>query len=376
MRNFLLLTMVLLPVLCQAQELPPWDLRALADANLKGFDKLPDMDKDGYGNLAWGVSYGMMALNVLYEATGDIAYLQRQADLIGQILDKTDTKLAEKYGAETYQDYQRKRVLNAWGTGGYTAGEHTVWAVHAGMVLYPMAEFVRLVRAGRPQTAALGARAEAYLPRIEAIIKEFDSEWRDGPTAGMGYYLFPNGENLPNNQMNAPGRALFVLYDLTKRPEYRDKAWKLAAFFKSKLTHVTAGDYYLWSYWNKPPESPPGTGEDTSHAAINAHFLYLAWQHKAGVDDQDIARLSRTFTVALNLGPGLIAAGLGNRTHNPTYAAQAGRWGHLARFDPQVERMLYEYEQAHPKAFSWTTGALGYAYLLRARKLRAEDLTG
>ncbi|MBM3476823.1 MAG: hypothetical protein FJX75_26420, partial [Armatimonadetes bacterium] len=60
---------------CGHADSPPLAFCALAEQNLAGLDRLPDDDADGYGELAWGTSYGMMALNVLYEATGDTKYL-------------------------------------------------------------------------------------------------------------------------------------------------------------------------------------------------------------------------------------------------------------------------------------------------------------
>lgn len=351
---------------------PPYTFRLLAERHLGRFDALPDMDADGYGELAWGVSYGMMALNVLYEATHDTRYVARQADLAERVLATRDSELAAAHGTDRHVDYQRGRVLRSWGTSHYTAGKHTCWLVHAGMLLYPMAEYVRLVRAGGDRTRPWLRRAEAIVPALEEAIAEFDAEWRDGPQPGQGYYVFPNGDLVPNNQMNAPGRALFVLADVTGKTEHRDRARRLAAFLHSKLTHVADGDYYLWAYSQKTPDGPPGQGEDISHAAINAHFAYVAWEHGASFTDADMARLARTLTRGLYLGGGRMAAALGGREPNDDYTPQCGRWGFLARFDPAVEIAIRECVAAHPGsgALSGTTGALGYAYLLRAHEIR------
>lgn len=351
---------------------PPWDLRALADQNLAGFDKLPDYDQGGYGDLAWGVSYGMLALDVLYDATGDVAYLRRLAPLCEDVMARRDVDLAAQYGPARYTDFTRGRVLQAWGCSTYSQSKHLCWLVHAGMLLYPMAEYVRLVYAGREQTAPLRYRAKRLLPQIVTTVHEFDADWRDGPVAGQGYYVLHDGVVAPHNMMNAMAGVLFVLHELTGKAVYLDRATKMAAFMKAKLTHVTSGDYYVWAYRTSPPEGPPATGEDISHASLNALLMYQAWQHHVVFDDTDMARLTRTVTVGLNLGAGQLAGVLGTRKPNDAFTPQAGRWGFLARFDPQVEQILFDYAQAHPDKgrFSSTTGALGYAYLLRARKLR------
>jgi hypothetical protein len=350
---------------------PDW--LALADGMVQKVDQLPDHDEDGYGELAWGTSYGMMALNVLYEATRDAKYLDTQARTLEQLMAKRDSELAAR-GDGAYVDFQRGRVVNAWGTGHYTDGKHTCWLVHAGMLLYPAAEFVRLVRRGGEAAAPYAARAEALLPAIEDAIAEFDADWREGPAEGMGYYVLPDGKLLPNNQMNAAGCALFVLADLTGNPGYAHKAAAMAAFFRSKLTHVDDGDYYLWAYSQGTPEGPPGTGEDVSHAAINARFAYIAWQHGASFTDEDMARLARTVSMGLYLGDGRFAGALGERTEgNPTYTAQIVRWGFLARFEPETEGMIAAYLEANPTVLEagGSTTALGCAYLARARLLYA-----
>lgn len=336
----------------------------------------PSSDDAGYGSpLAWGTSYVMLTLNLLYEVTGDTAYLEKLLEIAEQAFRKRDIDLAAAAGNQArYTDYQRNRVLKAWGTGSYSDGKYTCWAVHAGMVCFPIAEAVRLVRAGGEKTAAYSERAEALVPLIEEALTEFDAEWRDGPEAGQGYYVFPNGSILPLNQQNAPGRAFLVLAELTGKQEYRDKADKLAAFMKSKLTHVEDGDYYLWAYSPGSPTGAPGRGEDVSHAAINAHFIYLAWSYGSVFDDTDMARLTRTFTDALYLGNGQFSGTVGGTAANDKYTPQLPRWCALARFDPRVEQYMLEYVAAHPKdgpgALGTTTGAMAYGYLMRARMLR------
>jgi hypothetical protein len=370
-----LIAMACCTVLHAAPAAPDW--RALADKTLPATTRLPNMDDDGYGEQAWAASYWMAALNAMYQATGDLRYLDTQSRLITRLLARTDDKLAARYGPEKYTDYARGRVLCAWGTAHYTGGKHTCWFVHAGMLTYPMADFVRIVREGGEKTARLKSRAEAFLPQIERIMAEFDSEWRDGPGPGMGYYIFPDSSIaalLPNNQMNAPGLALFALSDLTGKPEYAAKARKLATFFKRALTHVEEGDYYIWAYSQGTPDGKPGEGEDVSHAAINALFMYVAWQHKTVFTDLDMQRLTRTVTKGLYLGNGQLAWTLGGRDSSDDYTREIARWLFLARFDPEVERIAVEYIAAHPEkgAIGGVTGAQGYAYLLEARKLRGD----
>jgi len=378
MRTWLLAGLcVLTSGICVAQE--P-DFVATSVQFLGDIETLWNYDADGYGQLAWNTAYGMMALNALYEATGDVHYLERQAVVAEEVLKHRDSDLAATRGEGPYVDYQRGRVLKAWGTGYYSKKQHTCWLVHTGQLVYPIADFVRLVHQGGEATSALLPRADAMVPLLETAVHEFDDEWHESQSRGIGYYLWPNGTICPNNQMNAVGCALFLLGDVTGKAEYTDKARKMAVFFGSKLTHVADGDYYVWAYTQKTSDGPPGTGEDISHASINVNFAYVAWQHGATFDDRDMMRLANTVTRCIDLGNGNVATNLDRTGNDLTITCQIGRWGMLARFDPAVEKVVLDYAKAHPgpgESFKTTgalhdfTGALGYAFLARARAERS-----
>jgi len=383
-------------LLALGSELPAWgeapptgaplpeSWRELADRNLQGplgvcrdirEGTIEGCDDDGYGGAAWGLAYAMAALNVLYEATGEVAYLEYLGRIIENLFAKRDDKLAQQYGEAGYVDYARGRVLKAWGTGHYTGGRHTCHLVHAGMLLYPMADFVRIVRAGGPKTSHLRAQADRIMSQIEETIHEFDDEWRNGPQPNMGYYVDVRGKVLPNNWQSAMGRVFVIMAEVTGDAGYRDKATRIAHYIKSKLTRVVEGDYYVWAYSQPGPEGPAGSGEDISHAAITAHFIYVAWEHGIVFTMLDMHRLSRTFTRAIYLGNGQVAAWLGTSRQNDSLGAQCIRWAFLARFDPQVPQMIRAYMAAHPTsgALGGPTAALGFAYLARAPRLRRAD---
>lgn len=333
-------------------------------------------DDDGYGAVfAWGLSYQMMTLNLLYEVTGNTQYIDTHMSVAEQVLNLRDVDLADEHGRDAYVDYQRDRVMPAWGTGNYSGGKHTCWAVHAGMIVFPLARLVRLVREGGEDTRPYVDRANSFIPKLKAAMDAFDDEWRAGPEEGMGYYIFPNGNPMPLNQQNAPGRAFFALSEITDEPKYLQRAQQLAAFMKTQLTHIEDGDYYLWRYGSKPG-GQPGTGEDISHGAINAHFVYLAWRHDATFTDTDMQRLTRTFSECLYLGDGRFRGALNPATTSTKRMSAIARWTYLAQFDPLVRQQFLEFVsvqlEGDAAALNTTLESMAYGYLKRAQQLRSD----
>jgi hypothetical protein len=237
------------------------------------------------------------------------------------------------------------------------------------MLLYPIADLCRLIRSGGKATAKHRARASEMERQVREVVREFDAEWREGPGKGMAHYVGTDGKVLPNNYQSAMGRVFLALGDRASR----SRAAKLLACIRSKLTLDRDRDCWLWAYSQKGPDGPPGVGEDISHAAITGHFLYLCWERKSGFSQPDVERLTRTFTRAIHLGDGRMAGRLGSAEEGASeYTAQCGRWAHLARFDQAVEEAIRMYVEAHPAtgSLSGPTGALGFAHLARAEKLR------
>lgn len=327
------------------------------------------LEEDGYGGAAWSLAYAMSALNVLYEATGDRAYVDGAVRVATSLMDVRDHRLAERYGAERYADYLRGRVMKAWGTSHYDRGHHTCYVVHQGMLLYPIADLVRLIRSGGKATEDLRRVADQLERQVREVVAELEPDWRSGPGPGMGYYVSPQGRVFPNNYQSAMGRVYVALGDR----ESRNRARRLLKYIRSKLTLDKDRDCWLWAYSQNGPDGPAGVGEDISHAAITGHFLYLCWDRKVGFSRHDVERLTRTFTRAIHLGDGKMAGRLGvYQPGDPQFTAQAGRWAHLARFDVAVDKAIRTYiERADAQgAISGPTGALSCAYLARAERLR------
>ncbi len=203
------------------------------------------------------------------------------------------------------------------------------YVVHDGMILTPIAQFCaaalgddmgatsrggreELARSARPRAleARYGAAARRYLRIMETqLIPKWDPYWRDVPGGG-GVYIaqddpaqrFP-GATLPHNQYLALGRTHIALYRVTGKPFYRDRAERMARFFKSKLRLV--GDHYEWNYWDAAGAWDDAEArlmqhiEDSSHGAIDVAFAVDAYDAGIVFDREDMQRLARTVSDAM-----------------------------------------------------------------------------
>lgn len=296
----------------------------------------PDMA--GPGNMAWGDSYTLMSYVAMYEGTGDTVHLDRFVKHFDLVLSVRDAKTGKR-------DEFRGKVMPSWGTGHYSQGKWTAWLVHTGMLTYPAASFVRHVFEDAKLQAKYKAKADEYLAVLEEIVAAYDDEWKDGPAEGEGYYESKPivGKPLPLNQQNALGRTLVQLAAVTKKPQYRDKATKLARYFKNRLRVMDNGAY-AWEYWG----AKEGRGEDISHAAINADFAALCYRNNIVFTRDDMTKLAATFTKNIIKPDGTFAATVAGSGTVGELRGQLGRWLNLCEFDRRIYDAVLKDSRENP----------------------------
>lgn len=267
-----------------------------------------------------------------------------------------------------------------------------IFAVHTGMITYPIATFVATVHAEPRLRRRYGAKAAEYLEAVQSAVAVHDPEWEAGDD-GLGAFRWPKGMPVPYdgtvqpiNQSVALGRTYLELARATREPTYRDRAARLARMFAGQI-EVDADQAAIWHYW--PTSSQMYTGfaksgdpatdvsaytpaygsngvgaqqyEDTSHGAIEVDFAVLA--HRAGVHFQipDIERLARTYTrnLATTTPEGIATTylrldGSGGLAPSGQYL-QAPRWMAVAWWDRAVfthARAIYDGWQVQPSTGS------------------------
>ena len=88
------------------------------------------------GGIAWGLSYRLMSLNDMFRATRDPKYLRANLRCIQAILAATDSGLGKALW--------NGRVVAAWGCDIYAERGRALFAVHTGITVAPMMEFLQL----------------------------------------------------------------------------------------------------------------------------------------------------------------------------------------------------------------------------------------
>jgi hypothetical protein len=272
-----------------------------------------------------------------------------------------------------------------------------IFAVHTGMITYPIATFVRLVCDSPVLRRRYRAKAAEYLTACRQAVAVHDWEYRETAAAG-GYLIWPKEQPLaydgceqPINQSVGLGQTLVELALATGDRGYRRKVAAMAKMFAGQLT-VDVGDAYQWHYWPTggrvhegfaktgspdtdvsiftPSGGPARQFEDISHGAIDVEFAVRAFRARLGFTGADMARLARTYTqnVATTDADGLPAIHTtvaGSAIGAASVAHQAPRWMQAAPWNPGVhQHSLALYNRYKPTPEVDGQQAIGFGWLL------------
>ncbi len=339
------------------------------------------------GNAAdfiWHEPYILESFVLMYEATKNIDYMEtvknHADDIFAYRADNRDPKI---------MDEVRNCDMPGWLTPDYPSNpeptnEPYAWLVHQGMICYPIARWVHVVM--KQGIQEYQETAKTYLENIIDIMwhPKFEEEvhnaadgtyYDNNPVyelmVSRGYedYKAYIDKPLAFNMLNAPGRALIMLYLITNDTKYRDRAAGLANFLKSHLRTEsdTNGERYVWNY--RTDEVQPNPIEDLSHGAIDVDFAYLC--HEAGIvfDDTDMTRLVNTFRYVCHG-----ASGANDRVDGSgdgsSYGKAIGQWMHLGYVDTGINDIYWDYYQNFKDNIPWSQGGLlSMAYLAANPKL-------
>jgi len=293
-----------------------------------------------------------MAYVSMYEATRNAEHLNKAMHRLNEVLSARDDNRRLK-------DEFRGKVLPAWSSTKYTKGKRYCWIVHAGMLTYPMARFAYLVKRDPALQREFGEAASVYARAVEQTVRAFEHAWRQGPGENEGHYHgVYTDESLPLNMQNALGRTLVTLWLITGKAEYKQKAEKLANFFKGQIRR--ADGRYVWPYM---PYS--NKAEDISHAGINVDFAFVCYRAQIGFTKEELLGFCRTLKFCSRGADGFTKRVDGEGDFS--YSAQMGRWGHLAYVEPELRDNLYGYfKEDWPK--DSIAGMIAAAHLAETQK--------
>jgi len=295
--------------------------------NGKGYSEYLNIDGFPTGALlAWSESHLMQGYVNMFRATSDIKYLDKLYDHIKQVLSNRDDNIGKK-------DYKGE-LVPCWGTDRFTKNREWMhFAVHTGMITYPMLEFVQLVRE---------SGIEKYFDYAQRILKQVEEsiEYHDKDLK-IDHYVYPEDFYkrdyiIPISQQSAMGRSLILLYELTGKEEYLNKVKYLARFIKNKSVIEYDKDSYLLRNAFIPGKNMPESKIiDISHATVTIHFAYLAYKNNIVFDKKDMQRFAKTIKkLAINNSnrfPKFL-----DGTGNFDYEVTAGQYAFLSEFDEEI----------------------------------------
>ncbi|HUT33936.1 MAG TPA: hypothetical protein VNE39_10670 [Planctomycetota bacterium] len=288
--------------------------------------------------LGWSCGQDLQALVYLHQATGERQWLERLF----------------RYAETMFSNLTPNRDgFLSWRSRRYSRRQKEFdFAVHDGMVLMPISRAIELVKRDQALEAAYGQRADKLLKIIETqLIPKWDKHWRE--TAQGGFLVFPtdpdfdpSGATLPHNQYLPLGTVQLTLHRITGKAIYRQRAAKMARFFKSCLRLVD--ERYEWNYWDaagewdkpwdKPEEKRP---EDTGHGSLDIGFVLACAENGLVFTETDIKRFANTLLQAMwNGAPDQPTVGGYVNTKKPTrQSGNLQEWLLLCKVAPRVRQV-------------------------------------
>ncbi|NUM56195.1 MAG: hypothetical protein HUU46_21350 [Candidatus Hydrogenedentes bacterium] len=302
------------------------------------------------GNLAWGIAYWMIGYNQMYRNTHDPKYLDANLRCAETVLSVRD----DKQNVQLFTG----EIATAWSSDKYAKRGRAVFGVHTGMLVYPMLDFLVLVKE-RPEVLASDSDRYATIKKeaLEALAWH-DRQWRNGPADDEGHYIMMNQEdNLdgkvkPGNRLSALGRAIWTAWKLTGDEQYKDRALRMGRYIKRRLAIGPDGAYY-WPYWLPEglPENPVDPkeikGEDSSHAQLTISFPLMLAQDNEVFTQDDVKMLGvtvRNGIARLSATPETMGVLLGSVTGDtnfaPSYVSSPDGWIIPALTNPEAKESL------------------------------------
>jgi hypothetical protein len=226
------------------------------------------------------------------------------------------------------------------------------------------------------------AKGESYLKLAEQTSEKWVKRggWRETKDGGMISVTLPyglakdnakwidfdtrndpgHGFSHPDNKANLVARWMLAMWDVTGKPEYRDRAEKWFRLQKSRLALKSDGTYEIWNYWQpagpwdykadgKTPKHWVGVHPNGGYYQVDTAGMVDAYEHGLVFTKADIDRLIDT---AKN-----------------TKVQVLRMWSALAPYDVDIQKHF----EATEKPDSWGGLAATPYYLMLQAKLAGKQ---
>ena len=270
-------------------------------------------DKETGEELGWKVSPFLNGFYYGYLATRDTKWIE-------MLMDWTDACIR--------RSIKEPDGLIGWpkGDGGGHESDEYVSDSLLGeaMMLRPVVLMSDVIRKSSDLKKRYGVKAEGYIELAEKIFEKWDSRdcWRE--VKGGGAWVVPNfgidlkkggwssgyaerkitGFTNPDNKENHIARWMLAMYDVTKKPVYRERAKGWFGVMTSRMKLRDQGKYFVWNYWepagpwdykpNGEPKHWVGVHPNGGYYDIDVEAIVCAFEHKMVFDRSQIELLIAT----------------------------------------------------------------------------------
>ncbi|MGO8705183.1 MAG: hypothetical protein ACLQVA_15325 [Candidatus Brocadiia bacterium] len=340
--------LALAATLCQAQTTPPamtltkmdaakekdwlarWDKEIISDT--KAFR---ECDHDVGEDIAFGMTPAMDGFYYGYMATKNPKYVDMLVDwadsLIKRAVKEPDgyvgwpSKGAAGTPVDNLDDYNADSMLSD------------------AMVFRPIVLMANEMVKNPALKRKYGAKGESYLKLAEQLYAKWVERggWRETKDGGMISMELPYGMDAthqkwidfdtrndpgrgfshPDNKANEVARWMLAMWDVTGKPEYKERAERWYKVQKSRMTLNSDGTYAIWNYWQpagpwdyKEDGSPKlwiGTHPNGGYYSGDTRAIVAAFEHGLVFTKTDIDALIATAKTGWVGGdPGNPAAGM------------------------------------------------------------------
>jgi hypothetical protein len=288
--------------------LAKWDKRITDDARNRY------CDKETGEEIGWLITPFLNGFYYGYLATGDTKWIDMLVDWSDSTI-KRGTKEPDGYLGWPKAEGASTKSMPDFTTDNQL-GEQ--------MALRPIALLSAEILKTPALKAKYGAKAEAYLKLAEENFAKWEARgaWREVKEGGVwvvppfgfdpktgkftdGYAeRTKDGFSLPDNKQNAVALFHLAMFDVTKKPVYKDRAEKWFKVQKSRMKTREGGKYYVWDYWDpagpwdyKPDGNTKhwvGVHPNGGYYSIDLEGIVAAYEHGLVFSKEEIDRLIAT----------------------------------------------------------------------------------
>jgi len=269
-------------------------------------------------DIAWRVAPAMHGFYYGYMATHDAKYVDMLVDwtdsLIKRAIKEPDGCLGwpGKDGTGTWVDHMEDYNTDSM--------------LSEAMAFRPVVLMAGEIAKNPALKEKYGVKGKSYIQFVEQLYRKWVERggWRETADGGLISVVLPygldpanrqwidfdtrndpgHGASHPDNKCNEIARWMLAMWDVTGKPEYKDRAERWFKVMKSRMKPKPDGAYEIWNYnqpagpWDYKPDGTPkhwvGVHPNGGYYQLDTQGIVAAYEHGLVFTKAEIDRLIAT----------------------------------------------------------------------------------